>query len=656
MSRLLALGWILFALSLFPETRKTGTASATLIEPVPFTAVRLTDSFWAPRLETIRRTTIRHLLQKCEETGRIRNFELAAAALAGNKNDRYCSKYPFDDSDVYKTIEAAAYLLQTQSDPELEKSIDGVIDTIAAAQEPDGYLYTARTYGGPPPQEWQGKERWSNLSLSHELYDIGHLLEAAIAYRQATGKEKLLATAKKSIELILKEFGPGRRNSPPGHQEIEIGLLKLYRLTREPKYLKLAQFFLDARGQTDGRESYGEYSQDHRPVAAQEEAVGHAVRAGYMYTAMAEVAALTRNEAYINALEKIWKDVVGRKIYLTGGVGATGNWEGYGPAFYLPNESAYAETCAAISVFLWNQRMFLLHGDSRYIDVAERILCNGLLSGISLEGDRFFYANPLASFGKHERVPWFSCACCPPNVARLIASIAGYLYAVAGEEVYVNLFAQSQARLQLPETVLHLGQTTRYPWQGAVTLAVGPEQPSDFTLKIRIPGWSLGRPIPSDLYRYENGKAEAPRIRVNGKAAARIMANGYWSIRRVWRRGDKVEIELPMPVRHVHALDAVEANRGRVAVERGPLVYCAEWPDNDGRVSNLVLPRTVRLRTEWRSDLLAGIMLIHGDAVADPHPTDESIVRIRRLTLVPYYAWAHRGPGEMTVWLAERNE
>ena len=470
------------------------------VKPVPFTDVRLNDVFWAPRLETNRAVTIPHNLKQNETTGRNKNFELAAAALGGAKDGRFATHYPFDDSDVYKVIEAAAYALAIRRDPAVEAEVDAVIAKIGAAQEPDGYLYTARTIPGPPPVDWLGKDRWSNLYMSHELYNPGHLYEAAVAYHQATGKKALLQIAVKNADLIHRTFGPGKRTDPPGHEEIEIGLVKLYRETGKKKYLDLAKFFVDARGKAEGRKLYGEYSQDHQPLAEQTEAVGHAVRAGYLYTGAADVAALTGDAAIRAALDKIWEDVVGRKIYLTGGIGAVGGWEGYGPAYRLPNASAYAETCAAIATFLWNSRMFLLEADAKYVDVMERILYNGVLSGISLGGDLFFYPNPLASFGQHARTAWFQCACCPPNVARILASVPGYVYAASGDKLFVNLYAQGAAKVRMGTTALELVQTTEYPWQGNVRIEVKPAEPAAFTLMIRIPGWALNKPLPSDLY------------------------------------------------------------------------------------------------------------------------------------------------------------
>jgi DUF1680 family protein len=630
--------------------------------PVPFTDVHLTDVFWAPRLATNRTVTIPHIFKECEETSRVKNFELAKAALDGATDGRYCSRYPFDDSDIYKTIEAASYALATHADPGLDSYVDGLIAKIGAAQEPDGYLYAARTIGGPPPQPWLGKERWSHLYMSHELYDLGHLYEAAVAHYQATGKKTLLGVAVKSADLVVKEFGPGKRTNPPGHEEIEIGLVKLYRATGKRQYLDLAKFFIDARGRTEGRIPYenegktellyGEYAQDHKPFIEQTEAVGHAVRAGYLYAGAADVAALTGDAAYVAALEKIWADMVGTKLYITGGIGAAGGWEGYGPAYRLPNLSAYAETCANIATFLWNSRMQRLGLDAKYADVMERILYNGVLSGVSLSGDLFFYPNPLASFGQHERVPWFSCACCPPNVARILPSVPGYFYAAAGDEVYVNLFAQGTGKMKVAGTDLELVQTTEYPWKGDIRIEVKPAHETEFTLAVRVPGWALDRPVPSDLYTYAEPAEGEPALKVNGEAVALGLDQGYALIKRTWRAGDVVELSLPMPVRRVVANPAVEADRGRVAIERGPLVYCAEGVDNDGRVSNFVLPDGAALTAEARPDLLGGVVVITGEAEAVREKGGKTVSEKKPIRLIPYYAWANRGRGEMEVWIA----
>jgi DUF1680 family protein len=687
----LAAGTLLLALAVMPFPACTPAPKADYpVKPVPFTDVHLSDVFWAPRLETNRTVTIPHLFKESEDTNRLKNFDLAKEALSGATGLKFCTSYPFDDSDVYKSLEAASYALATHPDPALMKYVDGVVERIAAAQERDGYLYTVRTVGGPPPVDWMGKERWSNLEMSHELYNLGHLCEAAAAHYQATGKTNLLNIAVKSAELVAREFGPGKRTNPPGHEEIEIGLVKLYRVTGKQRYLDLAKFFIDARGRSEGRIPYrggngqelllyGEYSQDHKPFVEQSEAVGHAVRAGYLYAGAADVAALTGEKAYVAALDKIWADVVGTKIYLTGGIGAAGAWEGYGPAYRLPNASAYAETCANIATFLWNSRMFRLEEDAKYVDVMERILYNGVLSGISLSGDRFFYPNPLESHGQHQRVAWFGCACCPPNVARVLTSVPGYVYAAGADKVYVNLFAQGTAKITAGKARLEVVQTTEYPWKGDVRIEVRPDKPAALTFHVRIPGWAVGRPIPSDLYRYADApapkaaalaaaggeeKSAAPAseplvkdvelvsVKVNGQPIDIVLEKGYVLINRTWQAGDMIEVSLPMPVRRVLANDKVEADLGRVAVERGPLVYCAEGPDNGGRVSNFVLPDGAALAVELRPDLLNGVVVLKGEAEALSEKAGREVVEKKPITLIPYYAWANRGPSEMEVWIA----
>jgi DUF1680 family protein len=626
------------------------------VQPVPFTQVRFDDDFWAARLETNRTVTIPHVFAQCEETGRIDNFAIAAGVMAGEQR----GAYPFDDSDVYKTIEGASYSLMLQRDPALEAYLDSVIALIGAAQEPDGYLYTARTNNATRLRRWFGNERWERLGGSHELYDLGHLYEAAAAHYLATGKRNLLDIALKSADLIDRTFGPGKLQKPPGHEVIEMGLVRLYRVTGQKRWLDLARFFIDVRGRPlDGRELGGEYNQDHLPVVEQTEAVGHAVRAGYLYAGVADVAALTGDAAYVRAVDRIWADVVGRKLYLTGGIGATGGNEGFNDPYLLPNMSAYNETCASIANIYWNHRMFLLHGEARYIDVLERTLYNALLSGISLEGDTFFYPNPLESVGQHARTPWFTCACCPGNVTRFIASVAGYAYAVAGRDLYVNLYAGSQADVKVRGKGVRLHQQTRYPWEGRIEITVTPQGgPQRFILHLRIPGWAHNEPIPSDLYRFADAPpAQVPTLRLNGEEVPLRMEDGYATLTRTWREGDRVELELPMPVRRVAALDSVEADRGRVALQRGPLVYCVEWPETgDGHVRDLLLPDSAALQAAFEPDLLTGVTVLRGTAQAwrrVPGREEDTLTMTQvPLTAIPYYAWAHRGRGEMEVWLA----
>jgi len=620
------------------------------VKAVPLTDVKFTGGFWAERQEIDRTVTIPHNIQECENTGRVKNFEIAGGTAQG----KFCTRYAFDDSDLYKVIEAASYSLALHPDPELDKKVDELIGKIAKAQEPDGYLYTARTIDPKNPPRMSGKERWVNLKDSHELYNLGHLYEAAVAHNQATGKKSLLDVALKSADFIDKTFGPGKDQLKlvPGHEEIEIGLVKLFRLTGKMKYLNLAKFFIDERGNASGHALYGDYAQDHKPVVEQTEAVGHAVRAAYLYSGVTDVAALTGDRRYMDALDKIWDDVVTKKLYLSGGIGAAGGWEGFGPAYDLPNASGYAETCATIAYALWNYRMFLYYGDAKYMDLFERAAYNAFLSGAGLPGDKYFYPNPLASFGQHERSTWFGCACCPPNIARFIAELGGFAYGVAGDNIYVNLYARGTADVKTGTGKVRLEQTTDYPWQGDVKIQVAPEKASSFTLYVRIPEWAQGRPLPSDLYRYADGTEEKPVVKVNGETIPLNIEKGYLPIARPWNEGDTVEISLPMPIHRVAANEKIKADVGRVAIERGPILYCAEWPDNNGLVSNLVLGSQASLTAEMRSDLLGGVMVISGEATAYKAKAGKIVGEKQPLALIPYFAWAHRGKGEMAVWLA----
>ncbi len=440
--------------------------------PVPFTAVHLDDTFWAPRLETNRITTIPYAFAKCEASGRMDNFERAAAVLRGeNISNRKPPGFPFDDTDPYKVLEGASYSLSVRSDPQMSTYLDHLVSLIASAQEPDGYLYTTRTIDPEHPHPWSGKQRWVNEEdLSHELYDAGHLFEAAAANYQATGETNLLNVALKEADLLVNTFGPGTNQLHiwPGHEIVEMGLAKLYRVTGDQRYIALAKYFLDVRGSLSGGD---DYHQSRIPPVDQTEAIGHAVRAGYLYSGMADVAALTGDEDYVQAIDRIWENCVGKKIYLTGGIGARPNGEAFGNNYELPNLTAYNETCAAVANVFWNQRLFLLHGDAKYVDVLERTLYNGLLAGVSLSGTKFFYPNPLESAGDYERSPWFGCACCPGNITRFLPSLPGYFYAQQGGKIYVNLFAAGTADLTLADgRKLTLTQATTYPWNGAIKI------------------------------------------------------------------------------------------------------------------------------------------------------------------------------------------
>jgi uncharacterized protein len=625
------------------------------VQPVPFTAVRFTDGFWAPRIETNRAVTIPFAFRKCEETDRVAAFERAAAALAGNATDRRLPGYPFDDTDVYKVIEGACYALSVRPDPKLDAYVDGLIAKIAAAQEPDGYLYTARTIHPEKPHPWAGPQRWELEQVdSHELYNLGHLYEAAAAHYEATGKRSLLQIALKTADLLEQTFGPGKRSIWPGHQITEMGLVRLYRATGDDRCLRLARFLLDQRGPNTGRGSGRAYNQSQARPVDQSEAVGHAVRATYLYSGMADVAALTGSQAYVSAIDRIWEDVVGKKLYLTGGVGATGAGEAFGRAYELPNMTAYCETCAAVGNALWNHRLFLLHADGRYVDVLERILYNGLLSGVSLDGKGFFYPNPLESRDQHARSPWFGVACCPGNITRFMASVPGLAYGQQGTTLYVNLFAGSRAELKLDKgRRVKIIQQTRYPWDGAVRMTVEPDRRGKFALNVRIPGWAREEAVPSDLYRFRDRSDEPVILKVNGKPVRLRPEKGYVSLNRTWKRGDVVELHLPMPVRRVAAHERVEADRGRVALQRGPLVYCAEWADNpDERVRNLLLPDDASVTPEFRPDLLGGVTVLTGRAQALRRTEAGGLEKTDQpFTAIPYYAWANRGRGEMLVWL-----
>jgi DUF1680 family protein len=656
-------GTVLVAGLAFPPDARPAEAPLAdyPIRPVPFTAVAIDDAFWSPRLETNRRVTVRHDFDKCETTHRIRNFAVAGKLEPGS----FEGLFGFNDSDVYKVIEGASYSLRLRPDPELDAYLDGVIAKIAAAQEGDGYLYTAGTIPtlAQTPTCCVSRPRWSDIASGHELYDLGHMYEAAVAHYQATGKRTFLDVALKSANLLTQVFRPGGRLDPPGHQEVEIGLVKLYRATGDRRYLDEARFFLEQRGNAAGHRLYGAYNQDHVPVLEQKEAVGHAVRAGYMYSAMADVSALTGDEGYARALGTLWDDVVSRKLYITGGLGARRDNEGYGEPYELPNRTAYAETCAAIAGAMWNHRMFLLHGDAKYLDVLERILYNGFLSGVSLDGERFFYPNPLAADGKSAfnqgqkgRSEWFDCSCCPTNVVRFLPSIAGAVYAQRERDVYVNLFIAGKADLTADGVKLGVRQETRYPWDGRVTIRVDPARPAALALHVRIPGWAQGRPVPSDLYRYADPAVAPFSLAVNGRPVKPEIVKGFAVLPRTWRAGDAVELDLPMEVRRVLAHEKVEADAGRVALERGPVVYCAEAVDNGGRAFNLVLPDDARLEARPRPDLLGGVTVVAGRALALLPGADGRSVATQEqeFVAIPYYAWAHRGEGEMAVWLPRR--
>ncbi|MGQ9732019.1 MAG: glycoside hydrolase family 127 protein [Candidatus Zipacnadales bacterium] len=593
---------------------------------VPFTQVKLTDSFWKPRQEINRTVTLPHVFQQSENTGRIANFEKAGGLIEGEFEGLY-----FNDSDVYKLLEGAAYILATHPDPSLDTKIDELIAKIAAAQQPDGYLNTYFTLVEPD-------KRWTDLPVRHELYCAGHLFEAAVAHYQATGKRNLLEVAIRFADHIDRVFGEEALIGVPGHEEIELALVKLAELTGENRYFRLAQFFIDHRG-------YGnrEYCQDHLPVREQSELTGHAVRAMYLYSAMADIAIRTGDTGLVAALDRLWEDLTLRRMYITGGVGPSAHNEGFTTAYDLPNDSAYAETCAAIGLVLWSQRMFLLHGHAQYIDVLERALYNGMLAGVAITGERFFYVNPLASRGRHHRQPWFNCACCPPNVLRLIPQVGSFAYAISDDTLYVNLYMANEADLMIGGEKVRLVEETTYPWAGEIKLTVTPEEATPFELKLRVPEWS-----------------RTTKVRLKGeKMAIEPAEDGYISIRRTWWPGDTVELKLDMRVRRMAAHPNVKADTGRVALMRGPLVYCLEGVDHEGSVRDIALPRKADLKAEFVPDLLNGVVVLRGKGLRHNADWTQGLYREVgdepqvHITAIPYYAWDHREPGEMVVWIPE---
>ena len=640
--------------------------------PVPAHQVRFTDAFWAPRIEVNRTATIPFSFQMCEESGRIENFKVAG----GLSGQNWSGMFGFNDSDVFKVMEGAAYSLMTRPDPPAAAYLNELVGYVAAAHEEDGYLFTAHTARERIADLKQLRccyprdgKRWLSLRDSHELYNVGHMYEAAIAHWEATGDKTFLNVATKNADLLVDTFGPGKVEIPSGHPEIELALVKLYRATGQERYLQLAEFLLEVRGRpSDERpQLWGEYSQDHQPLVEQEEAVGHAVRAMYLYAGATDVAALTGDQALADTIDRLWESVFARKTYITGGIGATAEGEAFGKDYELPNDSAYSETCANLATCFWNHRMFLLHGNGKYIDMLERALYNGAIAGVALDGKSFFYPNPLASTGGVQRSKWFDCACCPTNICRFIPSVPGYVYATRDDALYVNLFVAGSTELELAGGKVRVEQQTAYPWEGRVTIRIEPQQTGQrIALKVRVPGWARGEAFASDLYRYWDKPDQQATVTLNDEPVDADVEQGYVTIEREWQPEDVVEVNLPMPVRRVVAHESVESDRGRVALMRGPLVYCIEWPEvPGGQVSNLVLPVDSKLATEFRDDLLGGVQVVTGVArrirEAAEEQRDGSVKRIPiieelEFTAIPYYAWAHGGPGEMAVWLARTPE
>ena len=617
------------------------------LHAVPLTAVHVSDTFWAPKIDINRTVTIPHILKENEITGRVENFLKAA-----HKEDGQYKGHRYDDTDTYKIIESASYAMAAQPDAALDRKIDDLIAILAAAQEPDGYLYAARTADPQHPAPGAGPERWSWLHTSHELYNQGHLYEAAVAHFQATGKRTLLNIAIKSADLVCRTFGPNARHDVPGHEEIELALVKLFRVTGDRKYLDEAAFFLDQRGREhnpplhlfpegDLFRMYNDlaYRQDQKPVTEQLTAVGHAVRATYLYSGMTDAAMLTGDDVLGRAVDALWKDVVSKKMYVTGGLGAVGGAEAFGDDYVMPNR-AYAETCASVGGLLWYHRMFLRTGDAAYYDTFERTLYNGLLSGVSLSGDRFFYQNPLVSNGRVDRQEYFDVACCPANLSRLIGELPGLMYATRDRDIFVNLFVGSTATIPTSDGAVTLTQRTEYPWDGRVTLRVDAAPGGDaLAIALRIPGWARGDTSPGGLYRFVAHRRSPERValRVNGKPVTVEIENGFARVRRRWLKGDHIQLDLPMPIERVVADDRVAEDRDKTAIQRGPIVYALEGIDNGGHVLDRRLPIDAPLEHHFAETLLNGVEVITGGGV----------------TAVPYYAWNNRGRGEMTVWIAK---
>jgi hypothetical protein len=612
---------------------------------VPFTQVHLDDAFWTPRIEVNRTVSIPSAFHECEVNGRFDNFAIAG----GLKKGEHRGDFSFDDTDPYKIIEGASYSLAVKYDKALDAYLDSVIVLIAAAQEPDGYLTTCVTNRCTRLSGWWGTHRWEKIN-SHELYNSGHLYEAAVAHYQATGKRSLLDVAIRNADLVCQTFGPdeGQIHRPSGHPIVEMALAKLYKVTGNEQYLRTARYFVEETGRcTDGHHP-SEYSQDHKPILQQNEIVGHAVRAGYLYSGVADVASLMNDSTYFHALERIWTNLASRKLYITGGMGSRPQGEGFGPDYELNNHTAYCETCAAIANVYWNHRMFLATGEARYADVVERALYNGVISGVSLSGDRFFYDNPLESMGQHERQPWFGCACCPGNITRFMASIPYYIYATQADDVFVNLYIQGQAELQTDHHHVGIDQQTEYPWQGDVALTLHLTQKGQFALRLRIPGWAQSQPVPSYLYAFTDAP-KAWTVKVNGRTVKAEMVDGYATLCRTWKDGDQVTLSLPMDVRRIQADDHVADDRGKLAIERGPIVYCLEGIDQaDTTVFNKFIPDQTPFTASYDKDLLGGVVTLKGQA--QQINADGSVTPVD-VTAIPYATWNNRGAGQMAVWI-----
>lgn len=626
------------------------------IREVPFTDVHFTDGFWAPRIEINRTVSIPSAFHQCEINGRFDNFAIAGGLMEGeHKGD-----FSFDDTDPYKIIEGASYSLAVKYDPDLDAYLDSVITLIAAAQEPDGYLTTCVTNKCTRLSGWWGSSRWEKIN-SHELYNSGHLYEAAVAHYKATGKHSLLDVALKNADLVCKTFGPGEDQIqyPSGHPIIEMALVKLYNVTGQQKYLDQARYFVDEAGRLSNGRKPGIYSQDHKPVLEQDEIVGHAVRAGYFYSGVTDVAVLQNDTELLSAVKRVWENMAEKKLYIIGGIGSRPQGEGFGPNYELNNHNNYCETCASIANVYWNHRMFLATGEAKYSDVVERALYNGVIAGVSLSGDKFFYDNPMASHGVHEREEWFGCACCPGNVTRFMASIPGYAYATDNENVYVNLYVEGDAMIELETNKVGIIQHTNYPWEGNVEITLNPENAGKFALMLRMPGWATGSPVPSSLYGYVKNAESDIRISVNGKEVKKSIYKGYAVINREWKTGDKISLHMDMPVKRVQACAEVKYDKGLLSMERGPVVYALESVDQpEEYLFDIVIPRDAEINSAYDGNLLNGVTVLTGNAVRIEKDKDNGDLLEKPFTFkaIPYSTWNNRGKGQLVTFTPETKE
>ncbi len=648
----------------------TTAARASVINPVPFNKVQITDTFWSQRIATIRNTTILHAFRKCDEAGQIRNFKYAGMIVSGEKKVgelTFQSDQPYDDAEVYKALEGAAYLLTVTDDPQLENYCDSIINIICSAQELDGYLQTNFTIHNPL-HSWYGGEKWKmDWNLSHETFNVAELIECAIAYHQATGKDQLLKCAIKAADNMLSVFNKNGLAMAPGHAVVEMALVRLYEATGDEKYLEGCKFFLDCRGirkfnpdASEQREN-GKYWQDHLPAIEQRSAEGHAVRAFYFYSGMADWVRYSGDSQYLEAINAIWQNIASKKLYITGGFGARDHNEAFGDNYELPNSSAYCETCASVASVMFNNRMFRLSGHSRYIDMLERALYNTVLDGFSIHGDTFYYPNRLeVSSRGNERSPWFGTSCCPTNLCRLIPSVPGYIYATNQNSLFVNLYVSSTAQALVGNSLVDLTATTGFPYHGNVKLKMGniiygTPDINHFELMLRIPGWAVSQPVDSDLYTYISPKKHKIDIKVNGKTVKYKVVNGYAQIDRQWQKGDVVELQFPMDVHQVKSHPMVTSNHGLLSYERGPLVYCAEECDNNTSLDAIYIPQGTKFTLKnGLNDLFdGGVTQVIANGVKGVRSGSKSFTIGTQITLIPYFARAHRKPAAMKVWIPE---